>query len=111
MHTWAFYATAEVGGRKYTPAVAQAFLSLETTFATAVVKTYCGCGWLCCMPSAVFDIVLPIGYAVNMTYIGDTYVLYWNCSDDRLYALSSTAGHEPQISMHTNSCLVGRLGG
>ena len=42
-----------------------------------------------------------------MTWIGDTYVLYWNSRDDRLFALSSTAGHEPQISMHTDYMLTG----
>ena len=66
-----------------------------------------GCGWLCCMPSGLRSF-FSIGYAVNMTWIGDTYALYWNCRNDRL---SSTAGHEPQISMHTDYMLiVGRLG-
>ena len=42
-----------------------------------------------------------------MTWIGYTYALYWNCRDDCLYVLSSTAGHEPQISMHTDYMLSG----
>ena len=48
--------TAEVGGRKYTPyVVAQAFLSLETTFATAVNLLWL---WLALLHALRFAIVL-----------------------------------------------------
>ena len=87
------HATAEVGERKYTSsAVAQAFLSLETTFATAINLLWL---WLALLHALRFAIVLlhRINVAIVLLHriccqydlIGDTYVLYWNCRDDRLY--------------------------
>ena len=100
-------ATAEARGRKSTlSAVARAFLSLETTFATAVCLWWLRLALL----HAPRDRSSPsIGYGVNMTWNGDTYVLHWNYGDDRLYTqLNSGISNDKQAHMLIACPVVGR---
>ena len=115
-------ASAEVGGRKCTSsAVAQAFLSLEATFANPLWL------WLVLLHALRFAIVLLHQIIVAIVLLhritAAIVLLHRICQqydlDQRhvrallelqrrlpIYALSSTAGHEPQISMHTDCMLI-----